>query len=259
MVDHFIAVSAANAQYLVESKRYAPRKITVIHNGCDLSRFKPAAPADPGLRAALGIRDRDLVLLAPGRLEPQKGHRVLLEAMPRILAAFPAARLVCVGDGSLRVELERQTQASRIEHSVHFVGFRSDLPNWFAIADVVVLASFWEGLPLVAIQALSAGRPIVATAVDGTPEVVINGKTGVTVPPGDPARLAEAVCDLLAHPDRRGELAAAGRRWVEERFSCERMVERTTQLYRELWAESQQQDNRVPRVERVARNGGRGE
>ncbi len=235
LVDGYIAVSAANARYLVEEKRLPADKVVVIRNGCDLARFSPDHPAPAGLRQALGFAEADPVLAVVGRLEPQKGHRVLLDALPAIRGRHPQVRLVCVGDGSLRGELEAAVQARGLADAVRFVGYRGDVAGWLALADVVVLPSLWEGLPLAAVEALAAGRAVVATAVDGTPEVVVDGQTGLTVPPGDAPSLAAAVCRLLDDPGLRHRLGQAGRIWVRERFSQERQVGQTEALYRAVW------------------------
>ena len=230
-VDRYIAVSEANRRYLIEEKGLPVQKIVVIHNGCDLGRFDPSHPAPLGLRESLGFDPADPVLLVIGRLEPQKGHRVLLEALPVIRREFPAVRLVCVGEGALRAELERQAAEAGLAGSVRFVGQQPNVPDWLALADVPVLPSFYEGLPLAAIESLAAGKPMVATVVDGTPEVVVDGATGLTVPPGEPVLLARAICRLLGDPLLREKLGRAGREWVVERFSQERQVARTETLY----------------------------
>jgi len=148
---------------------------------------------------------------------------------------FPHARLVCVGEGAERRALEAQAASLQLNDAVRFVGYRSDVDAWLALADVMVLPSFYEGLPLAAIEALAARTPVVATAVDGTPEVVVHGKTGLTVPAGDPYALAEAVTRQLREPAWARQLALAGRRWVEERFSEQRQVRLTEELYLEEW------------------------
>jgi glycosyltransferase involved in cell wall biosynthesis len=235
LVDAYVAVSAANARYLVEEKRLPAGKVVVIHNGCDLNRFAPDRPVPAGLRRGLGLGETDPLLIVVGRLEPQKGHRVLLDALPAIRERHPQARLVCVGDGSLRDGLEAVVRDRGLTDAVRFVGYRDDVADWLALADVVVLPSLWEGLPLAAVEALAAGRAVVATAVDGTPEVVVDGRTGLTVPPGDVESLAAAVCRLLGDPGLRHRLGQAGRAWVQERFGQDRQVRQTEALYRALW------------------------
>ncbi len=235
LVHHYIAVSEANARYLVEQKRLPPRKVVLIRNGIDLQRFHPARPEPGELRQSLGFEPGDPVLLVLGRLEPQKGHRVLLEALPVIRSRFPRVRLVCVGEGILRDELVRQTHALGLESAVRFVGYQSNVADWLTLADLSVLPSFFEGLPLAAIESLAAGRTVVATAVDGTPEVVVDMKTGLTVPPGDAARLADAICRLLHDAELRRRLASAGCQWVIENFSHAQQIEKTQQLYLSAW------------------------
>ena len=236
-VDHYIAVSQANARYLAEQKGLPARKITVIVPGSDLRAFVPNLLVAPDRKEKLGFRPSDPVLLVAARLEPQKGHRVLIEAMPLIRARFPCVRLVCLGEGSLRAELERRVEELGLHEAVRFVGFQADVREWLALADLSVLPSFFEGLPLSAIESLATARPIVATTVDGTPEVVLDGKTGLLVPPGDPVSLAQAICRLLADPDVRTAMGQAGRRWVVENFSRERLIERTQELYLQAWNE----------------------
>jgi len=230
-VDQYIAVSDANRRYLVEEKGLPAHKVVVIHNGCDLRRFTPGHRAPAGLRESLGFGATDPVLVVVGRLEPQKGHRVLFDALPAVRARFPRVRLVCVGEGALRHELERHVAAAGLVDAVRFVGQQANVADWLALADVTVLPSFYEGLPLAAIESLAAGRPMVASAVDGTPEVVVDGATGLTVPPGDTAELARGLCRLLGDPRLREKLALAGRDWVLERFNAEGQIQRTEALY----------------------------
>jgi len=240
-VDRYIAVSEANGRYLAEVKGLPAKKIVVIHNGADVARFAVgAATATATRRAALDIGPDDPVLLMVGRLEPQKGHRVLLEALPAVRRRFPRVTLVCVGEGSLLGVLQHQSHALGLDGAVRFVGYQSKPAEWFALADVTVLPSLFEGLPLVAVESLAAGRPVVATAVDGTPEVVLDGKTGLTVPPDEPGSLAAAICRLLDDPEERGRLGRQGRRWVEQRFTHEHQVEKTQALYFSTWRERRQ-------------------
>jgi glycosyltransferase involved in cell wall biosynthesis len=238
LVDDYIAVSKANERYLIEEKGLPANKIHVIHNGCDLQKYRPQQPVSRDLKRSMGFAEDDPVLIVLGRLEPQKGHAVLLEAFSIVVREFPSARLVCVGEGSLRMELQQRTDQLRLEKAVRFVGFQSNVPDWLAISDISVLPSLFEGLPLVAIESLAAERVMVATAVDGTTEVVINEVTGLTVPPGEAQGLAEAVLRLLRQPELRRRMACAGRRWVLEHFSQEQQIRKTEDLYLQAWGRS---------------------
>jgi glycosyltransferase involved in cell wall biosynthesis len=230
-VDAYISVSTGCANYLIDRKGLPPRKIHVIPNGCELDRFSGPRGDVEAMKNALGLSHGQPVLLVVGRLEPQKGHTVLLDAMSEIRAEFPDVGLVCVGEGSLAQSLQEQTNRQGLAGHVHFVGYQKNIEDWLAMADIAVLPSFYEGMPLVAIEALGAGRAMVATAVDGSSEVIVDGKTGLTVSPGDPAALAKAISRLLRDPAERQALGAAGRQWVLERFSEKTQVRRTQDLY----------------------------
>ena len=250
-VDQYIAVSEANRRYLIEEKGLPSQKIVVIHNGCDVRRFNPDHQAPQGLRESLGFGPSDPVVVMVGRLEEQKGHRILLEALPAVRQHFPTVRLVCVGEGALREELEHRVRESSLQGHVHFVGQQRNVRDWLALADMTVLPSLFEGLPLAAIESLAAGRAMVATAVDGTPEVVIDGATGLTVQPGDPVPLAEAISRLLGDPMLREKLALAGREWVLQKFGQERQIERTEALYHLALARHGRMPGGVPRLAAV--------
>ena len=234
-VDHYIAVSEANRKYLAEEKRLPAKKITVIHNGCDVEYFDPAHAVPADFRRRAGFTENDPLLLVAARLEPQKGHSVLLRAMAVLKNEFPNVRLVALGEGGLRAELEQQARELGLGSSVVMPGHSPDIRDWMSTADVCVLPSFAEGLPLFAIECLAAGRPMVATAVDGTPEIVVDGKTGLMVPPGDPVALAHALGRLLREPRLAAELGAAGAIWVRQRFTLERQIRETEELYERLW------------------------
>ena len=230
-VDRYIAVSEANARYLVEVKRLPARKITVIHNGCDFTRFDPAHRPPPNLRASLGIGPSDPVAVVLGRLEPQKGHHMLLDAFCRVRRRWSRAHLICLGEGALRAELESRAAALGLAGAVHLVGYQRNVGDWLALADVSALPSFYEGLPLAAIESLAAGRPVVATSVDGTPEVVLHERTGLLVQPGDVAGFAAALDRLFTNPEEARRLGRAGRIHVTEHFDQRQQVRETADVY----------------------------
>ncbi len=235
LVDYYIAVSQANAGYLIEEKRLNPRKVVVIRNGRDLARFVAAPAVRTALRQRLGLSEQAPVLSVVGRLEPQKGHGVLLDALPAIRKEFPNLQVFFIGEGALREKLHARIQDQGLSACVHITGFQSDVVPWLAFCDVFVLPSLFEGLPLVAIEALAMEKAVVATEVDGTPEVVIHGQTGLAVPPGNADRLAAAVCDLLRDPARRQLLGRSGRKHVLDCFDERRQVELTQALYTWSW------------------------
>ncbi len=234
-VHYYIAVSEANARYLTDEKGLPQDKIIVIENGSDLSRFRPDRPAPPGLRESLGFLNSDPVVLMLARLEEQKGHRILLDAVPNVLAEFPDCRLVLAGDGRLRRELELQAAGLNITSRLRFVGYQDNAPDWLALCDFTVLPSLYEGLPLAAIESLAAGKPVVASNVDGVPEVVVHEKNGLIVPPNDPDALAKAIRRLLREPALLKSFARHGRDWVMKRFQIQRQVQATQDLYIDAW------------------------
>lgn len=231
MVDQFIAVSKANSDYLVGQKHCNPAKVEVIHNGRDLSHFRPGVDGYAPLRQRYGVESSSLLIVHIGRLEPQKGHMVLLEAMPSVLQRYPDVKLLMVGDGALRAVIEAEIRRLNLEETVLLAGFQTDVVPFLGAADLVVLPSLWEGLPLIAIEAGAMGKAMVATNVDGTPEVIIDGETGILVPPGNSQRLAEAIVTLLGDNTKRREMGAKALQITKEHFSLERQVAETAELY----------------------------
>jgi glycosyltransferase involved in cell wall biosynthesis len=215
-----------------ERQGYPPGRIEVVYNGVE-----PPAATNGSLRAEAGLTPDAPLVAELGRLCDVKGQRELIRA----LTSLPDARLVLIGTdlergGAFQDELEREAERLGVRDRVHFTGHREDARALLAEADVVALPSWTEGLPLAALEAMAQGRPVVATPVGGTPEVVVDGETGLLVPPRDHEALAGAIGRLLADPKLRGRMGEAGRRRAEERFSLDAMTGRFLQIYDEIAA-----------------------
>ena len=171
-------------------------------------------------------------VLCVGRLSAEKGHRVLLDALALLRMRQVNVSCVLVGEGPLRTDLEARSAALTLDGGVSFVGGLSveQVFECYRAADVVVLASFSEGVPVVLIEALALGRPVVATSVGGVPELVRHRDTGLLVPPGNAAALADALQWVLAHPREAANLAANGRRWVQQEFAPDRALDQLVRL-----------------------------
>jgi len=174
----------------------------------------------PGGHGALG-HSSGAQVVAVGQLETVKGHRFLVDAWPTVRRAHPAACLVLVGEGSARGALGEQARCLGVADSVVFVGFRSPADAFIAACDVLVQPSLTEGLPNAVLEAMAAGRPVIASRVGGVPELVVDGETGLLVPPADPDALARAIVALLDDPDLGARLGAAGARRARTMFSLD--------------------------------------
>ena len=232
-VDRVIAVSEAARDFLVNRKGISPGKITVVPNGRDLSAYLPRNGREArDVRSSLGIQNGAPVMGVVGRLEEQKGHRFLLSALSCVLPVFPDARLIVVGEGSLRDELEEQAQRLGVSSNVIFTGFRSDVGRLLSGMDVVVLPSLHEGMPLTAIEAAAMAKPIVATRVDGTPEVVEDGLTGLLVPPADPMALGKALVEIMRNPSEATRMGKLARQHALTRFDVSQQIKATEEVYK---------------------------
>jgi len=203
-----------------------------IPTGIEVDRFvRPSGERD-AVRAALGIPREVPVVGVVAYLRPDKGHAVLLEALPAIRRRVPQALLVVVGDGRERVALHTRAADGLPAGAVRFLGAREDVPALLSAMDVFCLPSIRnEGVPQSLLQASAAGLAVVSTTVGGIPEAVRDGLTGLLVPPGDPAALARAVADLLVDAERRARMGTAGRDYVRSEFSLAAMLDRTEQAY----------------------------
>lgn len=234
--------SEAIRDHLLAGGRVAPKKIVVIRNGLSDAAERAALDNDGRAkhRAAL-LRELNLgegakLIGLVARLQPVKGHRYFIEAASRVAAVEPNAHFLLVGDGALRREIEEQATRLGVDDRVHLLGARGDAAAIAAGFDVATLASLHEGLPNAVMEAMAVGAPVVATAVGGTSELVIDGATGFLAPPADAEALARRILDALRDPDRSARMAEQGRRRVLSQFGMRRMIESVERLYDEMYA-----------------------
>ncbi len=233
MTDLWVANSEAVRQDTVRQEGVDPARIRVIPNGVDPNRFAGSADR-PTVRHRLGLPADGPLLLTVSNLIHYKGHGTLLEAVSLITRKHPTARFVLAGEGPMRAEIERRIATAGLADLVRVLGERIDIPDLLRAADLLVHPSDEEGFPNAILEAMAAGRPVVATRVGGTPELVVDGVTGTLVPPRSPAALAAAVSHLLADSQLADRMGAAGRERAVREFSLARMVERTEALYAEV-------------------------
>ena len=227
-VDRYLAVSGEIAAELVEDLGWPAEKVEVVYNAVDVERA--AVPAPPGLREQLGGSETRPLVLTPARLNAQKGHDALLEAV----AEVPGALFLLAGDGPERERLEGRATELGVAERVRFLGRREDVPQLLGACDVFCLPSLYEGSSLAVLEAMAAGIPIVSSAIGGTEELIEDGRSGLLVPPGDAPALAAALRRLLDDPRLREELAERARERVDSGLRREQNAERAASVYRQL-------------------------
>ncbi|MGY1625149.1 glycosyltransferase family 4 protein [Geodermatophilus sp. SYSU D00965] len=231
---HYVAGSAFIRDVGVRTRVIPASRTTVIHYS-SRQQVGDATPADRArLRAGLGLPEDALLVALVGRVEDQKGVDHLVRAARTVTAQVPAAHVVVVGDGTRRAEVERLTADLGLTGRVHVTGWRHDLTDVMRTIDVLALPSRWEAFGIVNLEAMAAAKPVVGFAVEGVPEVVVHGETGLLSPAGDEEGLARDLVRVLTDPDLAARLGAAGRRRFVERFSPEEMVRAHVELYDRL-------------------------
>jgi glycosyltransferase involved in cell wall biosynthesis len=235
VADALVAVSDTVKADLVDLGVAPAEKIRVVPLGLDLEDLSGELPRGV-LRGEAGIAADVPLVGMVGRLVPIKDAPTFLEAARRVRALQPAVRFALVGDGEERPALEAECARLEMNGTVRFLGWRRDLAAVYGDLDVVVNASRNEGTPVALIEALAASRPVVATRVGGTPDLLADGAHGRLVPPADPGALAEAIVKTLEESEAARRRALAGREYVLRRHSAARLVRDVDALYRELVA-----------------------
>jgi len=225
--DHVIAVSEGQVAKVIRFGT-PPERVTVIRNAIRTERFDaPPAPTYREKLLALFPSHKPAFLLgAAGRLSPEKGFDLLIDAVKIVRDHSFFVGLVIFGEGFLRETLEKQIETLGLQNDIQLPGFTDEFDNYLPHFDMFVQSSYTEGLPNVLLESMAARTPVVATHVGGTPEVVDEGVTGLMVPPGNTEKLADAVCRLLAEPEKLFTMGLAARERVQMLFTFENQADR---------------------------------
>lgn len=228
-VHAFVAVSETTAGTARHHREVSEGKLTVVENGVDTTRFGPDDQARSALRRELGIGADARLIGTVGRQERVKNPELLMRAVAPLLG--PDVHLVLAGDGSLAGRLSALSASLPNTESIHLLGRRDDIPRLLSALDIFALSSEAEGLPLVILEAMATGLPVISTAVGGIPAVVQDARTGILVPTGDEQALRVAVGSLLGDLGRAGEMGGRGRTLVEDQYSLDVVSEAYQRLY----------------------------
>jgi glycosyltransferase involved in cell wall biosynthesis len=230
--DLLVSESEASKKFLTTWLGYPAPKVKVIYNGVDVAGWPASRLERQQKRLELRLASDELLFGAAGRLDEQKGHRYLIEAMHRLKGQ--PVRLVILGNGPARGELEGLIRKWRLEKQVWLLGERDDMPTWLSSLDAFVLPSLWEGLPNALLEAMALGLPVVASNVDGVGEVVKHDQNGLLCRAKDPAALSHQMLRLINDASLRAKLGAAAKQTVLERFGLIEMMTRYQETYAHL-------------------------
>ncbi len=233
VTDRVVALTAGESKDYVDLKLYPREKIAKIHSGVDVEKFKQVPVGAVEKKRSLGLNQDGLVVGFIGWLLPIKGPIHLLKAMEDVWQNHDDAALVFIGKGDLDVDLRAEAMKMSANGRVNFLGWRSDIDEIMPLFDIFVLPSLNEGMGRVLVEAMAAGKPIVASNVGGIPDLVQHGYNGLLVPPGDEKALAAAIRQLIDDPDKAKVMGQRGRELCHQ-FSVESMVEKIDALYTEL-------------------------
>lgn len=233
--DCIVTVSDRLKDDIVNYRVARAERVEVVPLGLDLSPYLACQSLRGRFRRELGLDGAEVALVgAVGRLTAIKNHRLFLQAARALLESGQRAHFVIVGDGELRETLREEAQRMGISQTVSFIGWRRDLPAVYADLDVVVNSSLNEGTPLALIEAMAAGRPVVATAVGGVSDLVHDGTTGWLTPSGDARALARAIGDVLNDPASARARAETAQAWIQSRYTADGLIRNVETLYERL-------------------------
>jgi glycosyltransferase involved in cell wall biosynthesis len=232
-VDRFIVVSDSLKKILTEGRGIPTQRVVRIYNGIEVDLYHPDLK-ETSLRSNWGIGPTAPLIGAIGRMVWQKGFEFLIRAMPNVISASPETKLLVVGDGPLRIELETLAKQLNVFDKIIFTGFRSDVSLILSTIDILAVPSVLEGFPMIILEGMAMAKPIVATQIQGITEQLVQGKQAILVPPKNPDALADVLLKLIHDKELASGLGMAARRKAEADFSVERMVRETEKVYLSL-------------------------
>lgn len=229
--DVVVTVSNFHRQWALKLKIGNEKKVKAIPNGINPARVMLRKDCDQ-VRKELGVQTDEIVIMVLGRLAKQKGLEDLLESVPQILQQSASKfRILLVGEGPLEAELEQLTQQLNISEYILFLGFRDDIGDLLAATDIVVLPTLREGLSIALLEAMSAAKPVITTTIGSNKEVIVDGISGLLVPPKCPDRIAEAIVNLMENDQLRKSLGSEAKKKFEQYYTEDRMLQSYMELY----------------------------
>lgn len=238
-VSKIVSVSENNREFLAALYSEHKDKINVIHNGLDLTWWQSQLLrfTDQDRRKIkeelFFARENTLIIISIAELHERKGLKYLIEAIPEVAEKFPNIKLVLVGEGAERKNLENLIRKLKIENHVILTGRQKEIPKLLKSSDIFVLPSRREAFGLVILEAMITKLPVIASKTGGIPEIIDHGKTGLLVKPENSESIATALIDLISNPEKRAKLATSGHKLVHEKFNAKKMAEEYEEIYRQ--------------------------
>ena len=230
-----LAVSDSVRNNIIEAGKIPPSKVFTLHNGIELERFSEISPDIANVsKKDFGIPENSIVLITVAVLRPPKGIQYILEAIPQILEEIPNAYYLIVGDGEHRNTLEEKAETLKISGHIRFAGYRSDIPELLALSDIFILPTLNDAFPTVLIEAMAAGKPVIASKIGGVPEIVQETINGILLPPGNPDAIRDACIRLIQDKELSERFAKASVKIANEKFGIMGQVKKLEQLYTDL-------------------------
>jgi len=232
-VGKIICVSNAVREIVKIKERVSDAKLITIYNGVDIEKFR-IRKSPSQMKSSLGLKDDEFAVGIIANFSWIKGHKDIIVAAKTVIKTLPNTKFIFIGDGALFKKCKKLTEDSGIDKNILFLGRRDDIPELLPIMDVAVNASYSEGMSNAILEAMAAGVPVVATAVDGNLETVVDGTTGILVPPKNPETMASAIIKILSDRKLARKMGDEAREVVKNKFTSEIMIKNTEDLYRDL-------------------------